>query len=244
MAKRYFNVVEKNRKTFMVDLDGNVVPPEQARQLAHALISTTEAKAYVYVGQRQSDGLYKIGRTADLERRALELGLRFDHRIQCAFYGDQSSSRVESDLHTFFKATGQHVENEWFSLGDDGFSLITTYCHDATTALNFVADYLPAARTLTDLKTRCGIEVFSLIAAEFIEHKRTDRALWEMTIYYLKTLKKSLVHKDPYYAGYIDGVSNMLSSISVVRQDQVAPTIEALEASEREYKNQLPNEVE
>ncbi len=237
MKKTHFNLVEKNGKVFVIDLDGKVMSPDKARAVAHGLLSTTEAPSYVYVGQRQSDKLYKIGKTDNLRKRASQLGIRFEHRIQCSLYGERASFKVEAALHRFFKATGQHVEDEWFDLGDDGFSLITTYCHDAKTTLAFVDEHLPAANEMADLRRRCGIIVFALIAAEFIEHKRESPAFLTMFLYFIKRAQIELRDADPNSSGYLEGISSVLSAVTSVRKGISTDVIEALEEIERDYQS-------
>jgi hypothetical protein len=244
VKKTHFNLVEKNGKVFVIDLDGKVMSPDKARAIAHGLLSTTEAPSYVYIGQQRSDNLYKIGKTDNLRRRSLELGIQFEHRIQCSLYGEHASFKVEAALHRFFKATGQHIEKEWFDLGDEGFSLITTYCHDAQTTLAFVDDHLPAVLELLELKRRCSELVFALLAAEFIERKRKDRAFWTMYLYFMKRLQNELREADPNLCGYLEGVSGVLGAIAGVRSGITADMMKELEKVEIEYQSEADAEGE
>lgn len=114
--KKYYRVMEKGQRSFVVDLDGNPVQPKDARNVAQAIIETANAPSYVYIGYRESDELYKIGRTIDPQRRENELGIEFFHTIECDLYGDKSAVKIEKVLHDFFKSIGLHREGEWFDL--------------------------------------------------------------------------------------------------------------------------------
>lgn len=230
MKKTHFNIVEKNGKVFVIDLDGKVMSPDKAREVAQGLLSTTEAPSYVYVGQRQSDKLYKIGKTDNLRRRSSQLGIHFEHRIQCSLYGEHASFKVEAALHRFFKATGQHVVDEWFDLGDDGFSLITTYCHDAQTTLAFVDQHLPVVQEINDLIQRCSPLVFAVLAAEFIERKRKDRPSWAMFLYLIQRAQIKLRSEDPALSGYLDGITSVLGAVTSVRRGVTVDALKELEA--------------
>jgi hypothetical protein len=118
----YFRIkVGENGKTFVVDEEGNKIPPERHRAIANQIIETVDEDAYVYVGYSPTKMLYKIGVTGNIERREKELGIDIFFMIKCEPWGDYSPFTLEKLLHRIFTKLGQHIEGEWFEL--DGIDL-------------------------------------------------------------------------------------------------------------------------
>lgn len=121
---KYLRVIEKKGKMFIVDINGNPLQPAEAKLVGASLVNTATGKSYVYVGKRQSDGAYKIGRTEDITRRQKELGITFDIVFECDLYGDFSSVKLEAALHRAFE--DEWIEGEWFRLTATDISIIQT----------------------------------------------------------------------------------------------------------------------
>jgi len=100
--------VEKNGETFFVDLDGKLLPPSEVRWLSHKAIKAINRPRYLYIGKRESDGLYKIGITFD---------------------GDYSASKVETAVHKFLKELDSEmcVEGEWFRLSNIELAILKMF---------------------------------------------------------------------------------------------------------------------
>lgn len=72
---------------------------------------------FIYVVEMEGQGIYKIGRTTDVQKRLTQFGiqppfryrLRFAHRVDC-------QERVERFLHVIYKA--QRLNGEWFRLSE------------------------------------------------------------------------------------------------------------------------------
>jgi hypothetical protein len=113
----YFRIkVGENGKTFVVDEDGNRIPPERHREIAAQITETVEEDAYVYVGYSRTKRLYKIGRSGDTNRRAKQLGIELIFDFKCEAWGIYSSAVLEKQLHSVFTKLHQHIEGEWFEL--------------------------------------------------------------------------------------------------------------------------------
>ena len=80
----YFRIkIGDNGKTFVVDEEGNRIPPERHREIANQIIETVDEDAYVYVGYSPTKMLYKIGVSGNPDRREKELGIEIYVTIKC-----------------------------------------------------------------------------------------------------------------------------------------------------------------
>jgi hypothetical protein len=113
----YFRIkVGDNGKTFVVDEEGNRIPPERHREIAAKITETVGEDAFVYVGYSQTKMLYKIGKSNDPIRREKELGIDVFITFKCEPWGEYSALAYEKILHNFFIGMGSHVAGEWFEL--------------------------------------------------------------------------------------------------------------------------------
>jgi len=112
--QKYLRIIEKRGKSYIVDMDGNPLQPHEAHKVGNALVETAMGKSYVYIGKREIDGAYKIGRTEDIDRRQRELGITFETVFECDLYGDHSSVKLEAAFHKFFEE--DRLDGEWFKL--------------------------------------------------------------------------------------------------------------------------------
>ncbi len=164
MSEVAYRVIERNGKTTIVDAEGQTVPPAIAKTLGQSLVDTALGKSYVYISEPREDGACKIGRTEDLARRAKELGVEFQHTIECDLYGEKSSSVVESELHKFFSEA--RLDGEWFDLLEADIWLLKI----AFTSGHIILDTLPQLEKhideYTDLMAEKGA---SDVAGKFLQ---------------------------------------------------------------------------
>jgi hypothetical protein len=113
----YFRIkVGDNGKTFVVDEEGNRIPPERHREIAAKITETLDEDAYVYVGYSPTKMLYKIGKTNNIDRREKELGIEIYYYAKCEPWGNHDAFALEKILHRIFTKLGQQIEGEWFEL--------------------------------------------------------------------------------------------------------------------------------
>lgn len=137
-VNKYLRIIEKRGQTLLVDLDGNIIPPAEAQQLAQIVHQSAKGKTYVYFGHRQSDGLYKVGWSANPVQRCADLHIAPVHLVECEPYGDLSGEKIESALHDFF--ADDQVEGEWYRLMPSDIGLIQSHCKDAQQTLSYIHD--------------------------------------------------------------------------------------------------------
>lgn len=162
----FHRIKETRGRVYVVDIDNKPLPPETVKRLAEGILDTINAKSYVYVGYRKSDGIYKIGMTTNLKRRETELDVEFLHTIECDMHGDYSAFSVETALHHFFEKHSNQVANEYFDLGVHGFALISQFCSDARTTLAFLSEI---DKAIDDVWTRASDQVLTQLAAMVAE---------------------------------------------------------------------------
>lgn len=202
----FHRIKETRGRVYIVDIDNKPLSPEAAKRLAEGILDTVNAKSYVYVGYRKSDGIYKIGMTTNLKRRETELDVEFLHTIECDMHGDYSAFSVETVLHHFFEKYSTQVANEYFDLGVHGFALINEFCKDGRTTLDFIGKLdkevsdvwttisQDTPGTLARLVAECcfGVDQFRYVALMYvvmqIEHdaRKHDKA---QVIGYTRALK-------------------------------------------------------
>jgi hypothetical protein len=61
--------IGENGKTFVVDEEGNRIPPEHHRKIAAQLAETGKEEGFVYIGYSPTKLMYKIGKSNDPIRR-------------------------------------------------------------------------------------------------------------------------------------------------------------------------------
>lgn len=182
--KTFYRVVERNGETVIVDLDGKLVNPHEMKRLASHIIETIERPMYVYIGVRHSDGMYKIGKTGNVDRRAKELDIEIIHTLACKRFGDCSAVAVESHLHRLFTAMGRHETGEWFRLNLHDVSLVMSF-KDA----EFITDGIASM-----LKRVAALAEYDSVEQEYIDRLIADMFIaadWERRIiihYLLQTL--------------------------------------------------------
>jgi len=175
--QKVYRLVEKRGKVMLADLNNNPLQPHEALRIAQTVSESAQAKSFVYIGQRESDGLYKIGYTNDLDRRRSELGIMFLQVIECDLYGDYAASIVEARLHEFF--AGCRIEGEWFKLEFADLELLRNNCNSARETLPFINDFGRALNRLDKHTQEIG---FYRLIADFINNsipEKIDRqAVW------------------------------------------------------------------
>jgi hypothetical protein len=203
----YYRIIEKGKRRFIVDINGDIVQPEKAKTLSEAVIKTAEDKSYVYVGPRE-DGVYKIGFTTRPDERPGEWKLtRVDHLIECPLYGELSASKIEKMLHNLFKETGQHVEGEFFDLGSHGLRLIQERFLSPEKVLSEVPILLDHFDKIAGLLKKIGRNAFIVLLAR-VYNNQVDDLHSEAITYAAHNavrywLKKGKVEKAEFVAGAI-----------------------------------------
>jgi hypothetical protein len=220
----YYRIIEKGKRKFIVDINGDIVPPEVAKNLSAAVIKTAEDKSYVYVGPRE-DGMYKIGFTTRPNERPNEAGLvQVDHLIECPLYGEFSGWKIETALHNLFKVTGQHVEGEFFDLGIHGLELIQGYCLTPETTLDLVSTFKPIFVRLSQQVNRDGGDALITVVAETVR-KQIDPLVAVTYTYFIEREIFRLTQSERFYeAGYIRGAMDMFME---VRAKKISDRIKA-----------------
>lgn len=210
--QKIYRLIEKRGRMVLADLDNNVLQPHEAIQVVQGITAGVDAKSYVYVGLRQSDGLYKIGLTDNLDRRKREIGVdEYVHTIECDAYGDFASNTVEAAFHKFF--ADQRVEGEWFELLPIDIRFLQGRCSDARSALKFAAEFKPIIDELDRAIEERG---FSIIMADFVQGKMPTVA-HAQAFYYIVSRTSEYTYKKHgtnflfMSDGYLDLMSELYS---------------------------------
>lgn len=120
-ASNYQLVFDREKGCFIADEAGIEVSEEDARSILKALETRYLKMITLYIGESASEiGLYKIGVSNDVHRRARELGIWIRHTIPCSY---KAAWELERSLHNFLGTLGLHSHGEWFYLqaGEDDF---------------------------------------------------------------------------------------------------------------------------
>ena len=181
--RKLFRLIEKRGKVMLVDLDNNPLQPHEALEIAQTVSESAQGKSYVYIGLRESDGLYKIGMTDNLIRRQSELGVTFVHTIECDAYGEFDARAIETLLHEFFDDDA--VGNEWFKIDRHDVGLISFNCKTARECVDFINAFDGAFNKVVE-RISSG-ETFRL-AADLIDARLGDRVMAQVAWYAIRKL--------------------------------------------------------
>jgi hypothetical protein len=94
-----------------------------AQVLINALSRQYPVTAYVYVGYSHSKQQYKIGKSRNPERRALQLSIEMLHKIPCCTV--KEADEIEEMLHR--RLQSKRIQGEWFSLSSDDIQKLKQY---------------------------------------------------------------------------------------------------------------------
>jgi hypothetical protein len=115
----------ENGNAIIVDEDGNLVSPEDAKKMALEILDTASriGNQYEYVYLAKKGVEYKIGKTNNIDRRMTELGADIVYSIPCHVYEGHSSYEIEKLLQSFFEK--RHLHGEWYALKSFDVDFIT-----------------------------------------------------------------------------------------------------------------------
>ena len=195
--QKYLRIIEKGGKAVVVDVNHKPIAPADAQKLGEAVVRTAQAKAYVYVGHRKSDGLYKIGRSEHVPDRGARLKVEIVHTIPCDLYGEYAASVVEAAMHRFFE--DERVEGEWFALIPIDLSLIYSYCITAAETLKFLKQFEADLWAVSPMIEEKG---YTSIVVDLLDGQLTREQFLAMWYYLHKAQDGAQKESDSWREGY------------------------------------------
>ncbi len=111
MQHKYLRIVEKRGNMLLHDLDGNLIQPFEAQQLAAAIGQAAQGKTYVYFGLREADGLYKIGWSANpSQQRWRAFNLVVKAKLEAI---ESGISTLEDEFMAFIQLPSGETVGQW-----------------------------------------------------------------------------------------------------------------------------------
>lgn len=222
--KKHYRILKKKGRTLVTDIDGNVVPLWEAQQMAKEIMETAQSKTFVYLGYREDDGLFKIGRTGNLEQRETALGIEFVHTIECAIYGGYGSNVIETALHKVFKMMGFHIDGEWFNFPEEGIYVLKALVGTtAKEAMEFCAFAEKAWPDMDREYAEKGTPVFAKWYAGIIQSGMTMGHINQLIMFltyaqYCQAMKDDEKIRAAYLKGIIDFSSAIFDTWPIVEE--------------------------
>lgn len=216
-----YKVTKKRGKSVITDVDGGILPPGEAAQIAQMLLEVSQSKTYVYFASDGRDHIYKIGYTDDLKRRKSQLNVEFAHVIECDPFGEYSGPVVEQALHNLFgNVYGLRVEREWFAITKDGITTMDAFCQNGKQAMKFIERILHFTPEFERLEQEYGYRAMSKYVAGLIFGKYTPEQC-ALAFYHFR-LRAYIKLKEGSREGwdYLDIIEALLIDLRVAKEEQ------------------------
>jgi hypothetical protein len=110
----------------LTDLEGGQLDRNQVKQLLIEMSKSNTPPTALYVGYN-AEGLFKIGITGDLFRRASELQITISTYRE--FPNAPEARYIERELHEIFTLNDQHSHGEWFYLESSDAEWLRKLCN-------------------------------------------------------------------------------------------------------------------
>jgi len=118
--EQQYTVIFNGKNTEIRDASGVSVSPQAVHLIIRRLIRAYPKACEVYLGKNPITGLWKIGMSHNVARRAEQLSISVEHTVRCQNALD--AHRIEWWFHLLCAKENEH--GEWFSLCIDSIEMI------------------------------------------------------------------------------------------------------------------------
>lgn len=117
-----YQIKTHNGRLVIFDADGEV-DAKTARKIIKALRQSYPVKHWVYIGYHPAKKLYKVGITANVERRARQLGIEIRHTVECPDFSHAYD--IEQVIHITLREYS--IAPEWYDCKWGEFEFLEPY---------------------------------------------------------------------------------------------------------------------